>query len=362
LTGNIARFSRTETPWFLDIFGATDHKSASQLGSPGGLVERPRTPMSRTTSILSFALALAAFAGCYTGPNGDLSPPTAGPASSTDGTHPSAGEEGASPEGGAPAAAEGLPCDVAKVLATSCTSCHGLRPKAGAPSSLVTYDDLVAKSDSDPGRTVADVSLERMKSTTEPMPPEGAPAASDIAILETWIKAGLPKGSCATKSATADGGGPGAAPPGDGGAAPKDGGSAPAPTVCTSGTSWVTGTPPSTLMLPGKACIACHATNPGPEYSIAGTVYPTLHEPDACNGIGGGSLTVVIVDATGKSHTMPVNAAGNFTRVTGIPMPYKAMIVDGIKTREMKTPQTDGDCNGCHTEQGNRSPGRIMAP
>ena len=320
--------------------------------------------MTRTTFILSFTLALAAFVGCYTGPNADLSPPTAGPGSSTDGTEPAPGAEGTSPDGGTSAAAEGLPCDVAKVLATSCTSCHGLRPKAGAPSSLVTYEDLVAKSNDDPSRSVAEVSLERMKSAKNPMPPDGAPAAADVAVLETWIKAGLPKGSCATKSATADGGGPATPPPGDGGTSPgaKDGGSAPSPTVCTSGTSWVNGTPASTLMLPGKACIACHATNAGPEYVIAGTVYPTLHEPDACNGIGGGSLTVLIIDATGKSHTMPVNAAGNFMRVTSIPLPYKAMIVDGTKTREMKTPQTDGDCNGCHTEQGNRSPGRIMAP
>ena len=318
--------------------------------------------MTRTTFILSFTLALAAFVGCYTGPNADLTPPTAGPGSSTDGTEPPLGADGTSPDGGSAAAAEGLPCDVAKVLATSCTSCHGLRPKSGAPGSLVTYDDLVAKSDSDPSRTEADVSLERMKATSRPMPPEGAPAAADVAVFETWVKAGLPKGSCATKSATADGGGPGAVPPGDGGVAAKDGGGAPLPTVCTSGTSWVMGTPASALMLPGKACIACHATNAGPEYTIAGTVYPTLHEPDACNGIGSATMTVLIVDATGKSHTMPVNASGNFTRVTGIPMPYKAVIVDGTKTREMKTPQTDGDCNGCHTEQGNHSPGRIMAP
>ena len=53
---------------------------------------------------------------------------------------------------------------------------------------------------------------------------------------------------------------------------------------------------------------------------------------------------------------------GNFARVTNIPMPYRAMVVKGTKVREMKTLQTDGDCNGCHTEKGNGSPVRIMMP
>ena len=115
-------------------------------------------------------------------------------------------------------------------------------------------------------------------------------------------------------------------------------------------------------MHPGKPCISCHSATGGPSFVIAGTVYPTIHEPDDCNGSGTGNLSVLIIDATGKTHTMPVNAAGNFTRVTSIPLPYRAMIVDGAKVREMKTPQTDGDCNGCHSEAGNHAPGRVMAP
>jgi mono/diheme cytochrome c family protein len=317
--------------------------------------------MIRSTILFSSVLALAGVVGCYTGPNTDLSPPAPMPSSAVDGTDPSGAETGANADGGpAVAAAEGVPCEVAKVFTTSCTSCHGAKPTHGAPSSLVTYEDLTAKSDSDPGRSAAELSLERMKSSKRPMPPDGLLAADEIAIVETWIGAGMPKGSCGTKAASADGGTV-TPPPGDGGATPKDGGTAPSPTVCTSGTTWAPGTPSSAMMQPGKKCIACHSANSGPSFTIAGTVYPTLHEPDSCNGVNGG-MSVVIVDAAGKSHTMPVNAAGNFTRVTGIPMPYKAMIVNGTKTREMKTAQTDGDCNGCHTEQGNHSPGRIMAP
>jgi hypothetical protein len=31
--------------------------------------------------------------------------------------------------------------------------------------------------------------------------------------------------------------------------------------------------------------------------------------------------------------------------------------------RAMSTPQTDGDCNGCHTQDGvDKTPGRIILP
>jgi mono/diheme cytochrome c family protein len=316
--------------------------------------------MNRTTTIfLLGSLGLAAAAGCYTGPNADLSPATRGTTTTGDGTEPAPAEEGeAAP---AAAAATGLPCDVAKVLTTSCGDCHGARLSGGAPNHLVSYDDLVALSTSDAAKTVAEVSLERMRSTKKPMPPDGDIAAADVAVLERWVAAKLPKGACGTQTAAPDGGATATDAGITDGAAPKDA-TAPAPTVCTSGTTWAQGTPPSALMLPGKACIACHSATGGPSFTLAGTVYPTLHEPNGCNGASAPNLSVVIIDAAGKTHTMPVNAAGNFTRVTGIPMPYRAMVVNGTKIREMKTLQTDGDCNGCHTEQGNRSPGRVMAP
>ena len=46
--------------------------------------------------------------------------------------------------------------------------------------SLVTYDDLVVPWDEDPTRTIADVSLERMKAMRSPMPPDGAVAAPAV--------------------------------------------------------------------------------------------------------------------------------------------------------------------------------------
>jgi hypothetical protein len=199
-----------------------------------------------------------------------------------------------------------------------------------------------------------------MKETKQPMPPDGKISAADIAVLEKWVAAGMPRGTCANAAAAMDGGAEGGAT-GDGGMKPADA-SADAATVCTSGTTWAQGTPASELMHPGKTCIACHSAMQGPSYVLAGTVYPTTHEPNDCNGASAPNLSVLIIDATGKTHTMPVNAAGNFMRVTSIPMPYRAMVVNGAKVREMKTPQTDGDCNGCHSEQGNHAPGRVMSP
>ena len=62
---------------------------------------------------------------------------------------------------------------------------------------------------------------------------------------------------------------------------------------------------------PGAACIQCHGRREGPRFSIAGTVYPTLHEPDLCYGADGiGGAQVKITGANGQ--TLTPNATGNF--------------------------------------------------
>ena len=310
--------------------------------------------MSRRTALFFASVGVAAAAGCYTGPSSDLAPAVHGPTPSIDGAEPLGNQEGA-PEGGL-AAATGIPCDVAKVLATSCTDCHGAKPSGGAPNPLVTYEDLKAPSRSDPAETVAAASVARLKATKRPMPPDGPLAPGDVAILERWVTDGMPRGGCGSSPATPDGG------PGNAGhPAPKDA-AADAASVCTSGVTFPANGDKDALMHPGKKCLGCHAAAGAKTFAMAGTVYPTLHEPNDCNGISKPNLSVLVIDALGMSHSIPVNAAGNFTRVTSITMPYRAMIVDGNKVREMKTPQTDGDCNGCHTEQGAGSPGRVMAP
>lgn len=134
------------------------------------------------------------------------------------------------------------------------------------------------------------------------------------------------------------------------------------PTVCTSATQWTRGDRGSFSMHPGVACIACHDANRGPSFSIGGTVYPSAHEPDDCNGIKG-PAQVVITDAMGKVTTLAVNAAGTFYSAADIALPFRAKVVAGGKERVMVTPQKDGDCNSCHTEKGsNAAPGRIVSP
>jgi hypothetical protein len=282
------------------------------------------------------AFLLAGVAGCYTG--GDVTTRSGSttakpaPAMSTDMTDPSG------------TTVTGVPCDVAQVLAKDCASCHSAVPVGGAPDPLMSYDDLMAPSVTDMSTSAAQMSLTRMKDTTNPMPPDGAPA-EDLAILQKWIAAGMPKGTEACDAT-------------------------PAPSiyatdpVCSSGTKWTSGDRGSKSMRPGGACNKCHDQSAdAPSYDAAGTIYKTAHEPDDCNGASANSMKVVVTDADGKVHTATVNSVGNFYFVDAIKMPYKAKVVNGSKSRAMSAPQKDGDCNKCHTENGTKNaPGRIMAP
>lgn len=94
------------------------------------------------------------------------------------------------------AASARLPCNVEAVLAADCQGCHGTSLEGGAPMPLVTYGDLTAKNSS--GITRAERSLERMTSTTSPMPPHpAAPVTPDgVAEVQAWITAGMPRDSC----------------------------------------------------------------------------------------------------------------------------------------------------------------------
>jgi hypothetical protein len=176
--------------------------------------------------------------------------------------------------------------------------------------------------------------------------PPPAPTAEDASIADA-AEGGAPKSDGGTDA---------------GGDAGRDAG--PVTVTCSSATYWDTSAPSSEYMHPGKTCIACHSAQGGPAYVIAGTVYPTMHEPDDCNGVDGTatSMTILIIDAAGVTHTIPVDESGNFKRVTSVPLPYRATVISGGNVREMRTPQFDGDCNGCHSTLGNKSPGRVMAP
>ena len=280
-----------------------------------------------------------------------------GGTSGPNGIGPNGGGDGATPDPGA----SGLPCDVRDLLVAKCDTCHGSTPSQGATTILVTYDDLMKKSPTNPSENEAQVSLAHMKGSIPVMPPApDVASSSDIATMSNWISAGTPKGTCASGPVTGSDGGVISLPD----AAIYD-----TPTVCTSGTTWTLGDQKSSNMEPGLECHTCHVVGgeaSGKEFDISGTVYPTAHEPDDCNGVSG--ATVIITDAHGGKTSLDVNSVGNFYHDDAvgffkIATPYTAVVSAGGKTRAMITPQTDGNCNHCHSLTGAESaPGRVTMP
>ena len=127
--------------------------------------------------------------------------------------------------------------------------------------------------------------------------------------------------------------------------------------VCTSKKMWTSGNGAS--MRPGNDCTSCHS------FKIAGTIYPTLNEPNNCNGTSANGLKVVITGADGATLTLtPNSTSGNFYSNTTVKTPYSAKITNsagGSRTMDMK--QSMGACNFCHGPTGaNGAPGRIIAP
>jgi hypothetical protein len=308
--------------------------------------------------LLGFGSAVAF--GCYTGPGTDAHGPDE-PQGGFDGTDPApaANGKGKGTTAHGDAATEtprGLPCDVAAVIAANCMECHGAVPAGGARNRLLTYEDFAAPPSDPTLGSVAELCLSRMKSTSRPMPPSGSGAIDQesLTVFARWVGAGLPRGMCA--EAPSDGGAPDD-PPAD---APDSGvPNDPPVSRCTNGIVPDAGDY-SELMRPGEACITCHTAQDGPLFEIAGTVYPTLHEPIDCRGAAG--TTVVIIDATGAVHNLKTNESGNFFFDDQVPRPYRALVVRSGSLVEMQAPQTNGDCNSCHTEWGDGAPGRISIP
>ena len=105
------------------------------------------------------------------------------------------GAGGGGGAGGAPEKATGIPCEVERVLVERCQECHGEKPSFGAPSSLVTYDDLNQKAVTDPAREIYTVMQERLRSATKPMPPSSRPrlTVEELAAIDAWMDEGLPQ-------------------------------------------------------------------------------------------------------------------------------------------------------------------------
>lgn len=265
---------------------------------------------------------------------------------------------------------QGFPCDVAALVSAKCLECHGAPLKYDAPMPLLTREHFTATSTLDPSATFAQRSLVRMKQTAAPMPPANAPplTAAELAAFEQWVTGGLPGGACATD--------PDAGLPIDAG---------PPPLTCLSGVKLPR---PTTLapnggdeMAPGWACSACHrgqnfeGQNPfgalgmTPWYDVMGTVYAVPHEEDLCaSSVADAGIVVEVFDSTGAlAITTPVLASGNFYASVpldaGVRLPYTARVKRDGRVATMNTPQTNGDCNQCHTAYGREgAPGRIVAP
>jgi hypothetical protein len=249
------------------------------------------------------------------------------------------------------------------MLTNKCTTCHGPTPLPGLPS-LVSYANLTAASKSDPSKSYAVVMLARMQSATMPMPPApGTPAtAGELAALQAFVSQGYPKPMCSTSS-----GGAGAAGAGPGGAGAGAPSTDPlnAAAICTSMTTYKGGNDGGATMNPGMACNACHkSSGEAPIFSIAGTVYPTGHEPDRCNStVGAKGALIVITGADGKTVTLTPNGTGNFSSNAAVKTPFQAKVTYQGRERLMLTAQSSGDCNSCHSQNGtSAAPGRITVP
>jgi hypothetical protein len=240
-----------------------------------------------------------------------------------------------------------LPCDVQNVLATHCQACHTKFP----PGALVTRADLLSASLTDDTLTMAEESLVRLQATDSthmPPAPHERVTSAEIQSLRAWVEVGMPEDSCGMEA--------------DAGPDPYD-----TPVVCTSDKRWTGGNEESPNMRPGGACIHCHSEErEGPIFAAAGTVYPTPHEPNDCNGVSGKAegAVVEVTDANGEVHTLEPNRAGNFMlEARGFAYPYTAKVVYQGRERVMVESQKNGDCNKCHTEAGSHdAPGRIFLP
>jgi hypothetical protein len=359
-------------------------------------------PFRHTAALLGYCVLVAALGACHEhgepdhpGPTSPIFPvlsgdagPGAAPDAASDGGGVPAGGPGASVDagGGAPAAAPNeLPCEIASFLKQRCISCHGAPPLPGVPMALATRADLNAPARSNPALNNAQLAQQRVQSGT--MPPGGGLSAAEIQLFGAWVQAGAQPGSCTASAdagpvasadaaigldaaalldaaqpeagASAEAGAHDAAvsDAGQGDAAPSDAGSA-----CSSGRSWTGGTRGSALMNPGSACVACHASS-GRPLSFGGSLYASAHEPDDCEGALGNGVSVLIKGADGRKLTLTPNAVGNFFSQITLSAPYTVEIHYQGRVRSKLQPQSDGDCNACHSEHGaGGAAGRLMLP
>jgi mono/diheme cytochrome c family protein len=88
-------------------------------------------------------------------------------------------------------------CAALNVVQSNCQNCHGSTLVAGAPMSLVTFDDFMKPAPSDPARKVHQLVGERVHDLKRPMPPQGVLSQDKLGGLDAWLRAGVPQPTAA---------------------------------------------------------------------------------------------------------------------------------------------------------------------
>lgn len=306
-------------------------------GQPGPTVIIMEAPASGGQASVGGSAAITFMGGLDAG-MGNSQAPRTGPATGSGG----AGSAGASSS--STPAASGLPCDLATYLAAKCTGCHGKPPLPSALASLVTYDDLKVVSKEDPTKNEAELSVARMKNAGSPMPPGALPSTADVALLENFINAGYPKGSCGSVGS------------GDGGTI-----ATPPPSTVFKGAPVFTARTGPRAHNAGKDCMSCHQNGGGeaPQFSLGGTVY---------DGTGGpvSGAEVRLVDAKGKATSVYTGTNGTFyMQGGGFAAPAQVGVRSASGARDMISALQapgGGACSSCHCAGGSCTVPAIHLP
>ncbi|EAR14462.1 MULTISPECIES: hypothetical protein [Robiginitalea] len=128
------------------------------------------------------AVALAAVVSCSKGGDSDPvnDPPVNNPGNgsgddSGDGSGDGAGTDPVSYQ-----------ADIAPIMSSSCTNCHGDPPTQAAPMALVTLAQVRS--------AVEDRGLiSRINSTSNPMPPDGRLPQATRDLIQAWVDQGFPE-------------------------------------------------------------------------------------------------------------------------------------------------------------------------